>query len=185
MPTPSKSNNLPPSFPYSLIERFISRLPTYPYSNHAQDVIRALTLVSATVEPTPRSTSRFTVLPAFTNAKGTLHGGAAAMIFDMCTSSTMALVQGKGMEGWGNGGAVSRSLNVVYLEGVKEGEEVLIESEVVKAGKRLGEIVFWKSSLFTDSLDPVGSGLRNCFEISRFRGLIRFSFFFFFKKSSD
>lgn len=62
------------------------------------------------------------------------------MIFDMCTSSTLALVQGgDGMEGWENGGAVSRSLNVVYLEGVKEGEEVLIESEVVKAGKRLGE----------------------------------------------
>lgn len=68
------------------------------------------------------------------------------MIFDMCTSSTLALVRGEGMEGWGNGGAVSRSLNVVYLEGVKEGEGVLIESEVVKAGKRLGE--FCKSSLF-------------------------------------
>lgn len=63
------------------------------------------------------------------------------MVFDMCTSSAMALVQGEGMEGWGNGWAVSRSLNVVYLEGVKEGEEVLIESEVVKAGKRLGEFL--------------------------------------------
>ena len=50
----------------------------------------------------------------------------------------MALVRGEGLEGWANGGAVSRSLNVVYLEGVKEGEGVLIESEVVKAGKRLG-----------------------------------------------
>lgn len=56
----------------------------------------------------------------------------------MCTSSTLALVRGKGLEGWTNAGGVSRSLNVVYLEGVKEGEGVLIESEVVKAGKRLG-----------------------------------------------
>lgn len=56
----------------------------------------------------------------------------------MCTSSTLALVRGEGLEGWTNAGVVSRSLNVVYLEGVKEGEGVLIESEVVKAGKRLG-----------------------------------------------
>lgn len=61
------------------------------------------------------------------------------MIFDLCTSTTMALVRGEGMEGWVNGAAVSRSLNVVYLEGVKEGEGVLIESEVVKAGKRLAQ----------------------------------------------
>lgn len=63
------------------------------------------------------------------------------MIFDMCTSSTLALVRGEGLEGWANGGGVSRSLNVVYLEGVKEGEGVLVESEVVKAGKRLGELM--------------------------------------------
>lgn len=65
----------------------------------------------------------------------------------------MALVQGEGMEGWGNGWAVSRSLNVVYLERVKEGEEVLIESEVVKAGKRLGE--FWEVLLLCTVSDSL------------------------------
>lgn len=65
------------------------------------------------------------------------------MIFDMSTSSTMALVRGEGLEGWANGGGVSRSLNVIYLEGVKEGEGILIESEVVKAGKRLGELAYF------------------------------------------
>lgn len=78
------------------------------------------------------------------------------MIFDMCTSSTMALVRGEGMEGWGNGGAVSRSLNVVYLEGVKEGEEVLIESEVVKAGKRLGEFAVFSFRIFYRGLGVCG-----------------------------
>lgn len=72
----------------------------------------------------------------------------------------MALVRGEGMEGWGNGGAVSRSLNVVYLEGVKEGEGVLIESEVVKAGKRLGEFAVFSFRFFY-----LEGGV--CFEISR------------------
>lgn len=37
--------------PYPITERFISRLPTHPYSNHAQVVIPALSLVFATLEP--------------------------------------------------------------------------------------------------------------------------------------
>lgn len=67
----------------------------------------------------------------------------------------MALVRGEGMEGWGDGGAVSRSLNVVYLEGVKEGEGVLIESEVVKAGKRLGKFAFFFSGYFIGEMGCV------------------------------
>lgn len=59
----------------------------------------------------------------------------------------MALLLGEGMEGRVNGGAVSRSLNVVYIEGLKEGRGVLIESEIVKAGKRLDEFAV----LFSDS----------------------------------
>lgn len=86
------------------------------------------------------------------------------MIFDMCTSSTLALVRGEGMEGWGNGGAVSRSLNVVYLEGLKEGEGVLIDSEVVKAGKRLGEFDVFSFRFFYRGR-RVGYVL--CFELSR------------------
>ena len=29
------------------------------------------------------------------------------MIFDMCTSSAMALVPGEGLEGWANGGGLA------------------------------------------------------------------------------
>lgn len=34
---------------------------------------------------------------------------------------------------------VSRTLNVAYLEGVSEGEEVEVEAEAVKIGKKLGK----------------------------------------------
>ena len=34
---------------------------------------------------------------------------------------------------------MSRTLNCVYLEAIPNGEEVEIEAEIVKIGKRLGE----------------------------------------------
>lgn len=71
-----------------------------------------------------------------TNRLGNCHGGCIATLFDFCTTTALIPVARPGY--WAYMG-VSRTLNVTYLRPVPLGEVVLIESEVVHAGKRLGQ----------------------------------------------
>lgn len=95
-----------------------------------------VTLTSASISPLPHVTARFTVVPSLCNGMGRLHGGATATIFDFVTTMTLTLVSKKGF--WEVPG-VSRTLNVAYLDKVSNGQEVEIEAEAVKMGKRLGK----------------------------------------------
>lgn len=117
-----------------LVERYISFILKSDKPSHS-DLLRGLTLVSASFTPTPRITTRLTVTPSLCNTIGSLHGGATALIFDSCTTLALALVMREGF--WKRGG-VTRTLDCVYLDPVMEGETVDIEAEVVKVGKRLG-----------------------------------------------
>ncbi|KIW02662.1 uncharacterized protein PV09_06099 [Verruconis gallopava] len=100
-----------------------------------------LKLVSVTVDakdPTLcKTVFAFTVPPILSNAGGNLHGGAVAVIFDVCTSMTVAAAA---RDGFWDSGHVSRSLNCQYLRPVPTGGKVLIESEVVAMGKMLGQV---------------------------------------------
>lgn len=94
-----------------------------------------VTLTSASLIPLPRVTARFTVVSSLCNGMGTLHGGATATIFDFVTSMPLTLKSEKGS--WEFPG-VSRTLNVTYLDKASNGQELEIEAEAVKIGKRLG-----------------------------------------------
>jgi len=65
-----------------------------------------------------------------------MHGGAVALIFDMCTSMAAAPAA---TPGWWEFGGVSRMLAVTFLRPITKGTEVLIECEVLQMGQRFGE----------------------------------------------
>ena len=98
-----------------------------------------LSLVSVSVDPTNRdvgySTFELKVPRSLCNAGDNLHGGAVALIFDICTSMTVGAVS---REGFWDKGHVSRTLNCTYLRPAPEGTVVLVESEIVHLGKSMG-----------------------------------------------
>ena len=67
---------------------------------------------------------------------GNLHGGATATIFDFITSMPLTL---NSKEGFWEMPGVSRTLNVAYLDKASNGQELEVEAEAVKMGKKLGE----------------------------------------------
>ncbi len=75
--------------------------------------------------------------PLFANRMGNMHGGAVAMVFDMCTTMTAAPLARKDF--WWFGG-VSRTLTITYLRPVRKNTELLIECEILQQGKRLSTI---------------------------------------------
>merc|ERR1711964_631568 len=104
------------------------------YQGWAASLLRDnLVLESASSNP-GRTVFSYTVQPSHCNRLGNLHGGCTSTIFDFCTTAALAPIAKPGF--WAYAG-VSRTLNVTYIRPVPLGEKVLIESEVVHAGKRL------------------------------------------------
>ena len=69
------------------------------------------------------------------NISGNLHGGAISTLFDVCTTTALAVARRRGF--WELAG-VTRTLNTTCLRPVMAGEEIEIEGEVLQVGKNLG-----------------------------------------------
>ena len=65
------------------------------------------------------------------------HGGAAATIFDIVTSASLAPISSPGF--WEYVG-VSRTLNVTYLRPVRRRTKAVVTCEVLATGKRMATI---------------------------------------------
>ncbi|XP_065362238.1 acyl-coenzyme A thioesterase 13 [Calliphora vicina] len=76
-----------------------------------------------------KCTAEFTVSREHLNRMGGLHGGFTATLVDMVT--TYALMSKPCHPG------VSVSISVDYLKAAKEGDDVLIDANLLKAGKKL------------------------------------------------
>ncbi|KAF2265430.1 Thioesterase/thiol ester dehydrase-isomerase [Lojkania enalia] len=113
------------------------------YEGHDKDLSTHLTLLSATRSPTPSNPHSCTTLfslvvpKSLCNMAGALHGGAVALIFDICTSTAITACSND--DSWSRG-HVSRTLNCTYLRPAVEGQKVFVESQVVHLGKRLAQV---------------------------------------------
>jgi len=95
-----------------------------------------LKLISATATPRPTVTFEMTITPNFGNRLDNMHGGAVALVYDMCTTMAVAPISRKDF--WHFGG-VSRTLSVTYLRPARGGTRIVIECEVLQIGTRLGK----------------------------------------------
>ncbi|KAF2835438.1 hypothetical protein M501DRAFT_988961 [Patellaria atrata CBS 101060] len=122
---------------HELVNWFLERAVDPDYNGHDKCLVGALSLDSVTISPSDRNnvSSRWKlhVTPALCNLSGNLHGGAVALIFDMCTSMTIIPVT---REGFWDTGHVTRSLNCTYLRAAPEGTRLVVECELVSIGKR-------------------------------------------------
>lgn len=104
-----------------------------------EDFMRTHIKIDSAMVSAGKATAVFSMraAPEFTNRMGNMHGGAVAMIYDMCTTMCAAPLAKEGF--WVFGG-VSRTLTVTYLRPVREAMELLIECEVLQQGRRLTTI---------------------------------------------
>jgi acyl-coenzyme A thioesterase 13 len=95
-----------------------------------------LKLVTATASPAAAATFEMLVVPSLGSSMNNMHGGAVALVYDMCTTMCSAPLSRRDF--WLFGG-VSRNLSVTFLRPVKVGTWITIDCEVMQIGKRLGE----------------------------------------------
>ncbi|KAI9725974.1 MAG: hypothetical protein M1828_002302 [Chrysothrix sp. TS-e1954] len=75
----------------------------------------------------------FTIDRRYSNMNDVMHGGAAAVLFDMFTTTALGPVAKPGY--WYFMGGVTRALNITYCRAVPVGTTVLFRSWVVQHGK--------------------------------------------------
>jgi uncharacterized protein (TIGR00369 family) len=113
------------------------RAPVY-FDSVLRDHIKPVAAYVSKTDPNVgHTTYALTVPRSLCNAGGNLHGGAVALIFDICTSTTVSVVA---REGFWDTGHVSRTLNCTYLRPAPEGSELLVECETVHLGKSLAHL---------------------------------------------
>ncbi|KAF5566286.1 hypothetical protein FPANT_14137 [Fusarium pseudoanthophilum] len=95
-----------------------------------------LQVVSAETSPDNKTaTAVFLLRPgqSLSNRLGNIHGGAIALIYDMCTTMSAAPLSRKGF--WEFGG-VSRNLSVTYIRPARADRDVLVECQILHMGER-------------------------------------------------
>ncbi|KAI9815670.1 MAG: hypothetical protein M1827_002066 [Pycnora praestabilis] len=74
----------------------------------------------------------------YSNLNDVMHGGAAGVIFDMCTTTALGPLAKPGY--WYFLGGVTRTLNISYLKAIPIGTTVHIRSHVVQHGRTMALI---------------------------------------------
>ncbi|KAH6668278.1 HotDog domain-containing protein [Halenospora varia] len=128
--------------PKERIQAFIDGYHNPEYQGFDGPLMRALSVVSAygaqsssqSRQHIASATFTLDVTPQFLNPRGAMHGGAVALLVDMCTTLAAAPIA---REDFWHFGGVSRTMSITYLKPIEGGTRIVIESEVRGIGKRL------------------------------------------------
>ena len=123
--------------PLNVVQEFAQAMCPEGYEGSDAACLKSLKVTAASMKPHPNVTTRHFITSSLCNQMGNLHGGAYAIILDTVTSFPLALVRAQGF--WTMVG-VSRTLNIAYLDSVREGDTVEVFSELVKVGKRMAHL---------------------------------------------
>ncbi|KAF2841670.1 hypothetical protein M501DRAFT_1000942 [Patellaria atrata CBS 101060] len=92
------------------------------------------------IDASPKGTVeyQFTIPQNYSNLNDVMHGGAAGVIFDMCTTTALCPLAKPGQ--WEFMGGVTRTLSLSYLRPVPLNVTVRIKSVVIQAGRTMAMI---------------------------------------------
>ncbi|EKD16307.1 putative thioesterase family protein [Drepanopeziza brunnea f. sp. 'multigermtubi' MB_m1] len=106
------------------------------FNGFDRHVMENVLLVDAS--PAGTATFEFVVGERYANVNGVMHGGAAGVIFDMCTTTALGPLARPGF--WDFLGGVTRALNISYLRAIPVDTTVRIHSRVLQVGKTMALI---------------------------------------------
>ena len=118
------------------VRAFLALFQDPNYGGFDATCMRDVKFVAASAEK--QSTEfELTITSALCNMNGILHGGAAATILDMLTSTALFHAVRPGIL---EAGHVSRTITMTYLRPVPEGTKVLVEASIVGLSNRLANL---------------------------------------------
>jgi len=118
-------------------DKYKSSIPPDNFDHGLWNTIEVLSATLDVSGRTGKAVFAATLPKQYSNSRGNAHGGATALLFDGLSTATIGLIAQQGM--W-VGSEATLSLIVKYLQPVREGERVLVECEIVHAGRRLATV---------------------------------------------
>jgi len=122
------------------VEAIFERYLLIAHSQNFTGFDRHLMSTVAIIDAGPEGSVTFDLLidERYSNINGVMHGGAAGVIFDMCTTTALGPLARPGF--WDFLGGVTRSLNISYLRAIPIGTTVRITSTVMQIGRTMALI---------------------------------------------
>jgi len=122
----------------SILDRYwaIVKANRQDYQGFDRRLMRDIKLIDAS--PEGAVTWELAITPAYANLNNVMHGGAAGVIFDMCTTTALGPVMKHGY--WEFLGGVSRTINISYLRAIPIGTTVRLHSQVLQHGRTMALI---------------------------------------------
>ncbi|KUJ09154.1 uncharacterized protein LY89DRAFT_690670 [Mollisia scopiformis] len=120
----------------AIFERYLLIAKSTNFTGFDKHIMSTVKVVDATMGGTV--TFELPLDERYGNLNGVMHGGAAGVIFDMCTTIALGPLAKPGF--WDFLGGVTRTLSISYLKAIPIGTTIRVYSEVMQVGRTMALI---------------------------------------------